>query len=109
MVLIAVCVVPFQIELQLENYVLELGLGGAFPIDNQLGKYGFKAWFGGAPLPIENHLEVMALKLGLGGPLPIEKQLESYGFDRCLWGPFSNRAPIGKWCGFSVRACAQNC
>ena len=77
MVLIAVCVVPFQIELQLENYVLELGLGGAFPIDNQLGKYGFKAWFGGAPLSIES-------------------PLESDGFEAWPGGAPSNRKPIRK-------------
>ena len=69
MVLIAVCAVPFQIE-KFDNYVLELGLGGAFPIGNQLEMYGFKAWFGGAPLQIENPLESDGFEAWLGGSPP---------------------------------------
>ena len=73
MVLITGCGVPFQIENKFDNYVLELGLGDAFPIDNQLEISGFKAWLGGATLSIESPLESDGFEAWLGGALPNRK------------------------------------
>ena len=95
MVLIAVCAVPFRIELQLENYVLELGLGGAFPIDNQV-EHMFPRPGSGEPFNRKTIWKAMALKLCLGVPIPMEGLSENVALDAWLGGAPCNRQPMGK-------------